>query len=219
MTEVNQASFIAQQDSAIHQEIGRMNREAWLQAAVARLRPIFQGFNYVVPDIAVSVGWPSRGALSTKKRVIGQCWFGSTTADGKPQLFISPVLDEVATADGVLATLVHEVVHVIAGPDAKHGPKFVKVMKQLGLEGKPTATIAGEDLTVRLGQIAVDLGAFPHSKIVPGSKDPKVQTTRMKKCSCESCGYVARTVQKWIDSIGAPICPCNKQQMKIELPE
>lgn len=196
-----------------------LNREAWLQAAVQKLRPMFLGHNYTVPEIAVSVGWPSSGGLAKKRKTIGQCWYGSMTADNKAQLFISPLLDEVATADGVLATLVHEVVHVIAGPDAKHGPKFVKVMKQLGLTGKPTATVADEDLIVRLGQIAIDLGPFPHSKIVPTPKDPKAQTTRMKKCECETCGYVARTVKKWLDEVGAPICPCNKQQMKVQLPE
>ena len=105
-----------------------LNREAWLQAAVQKLRPMFQGFNHVVPDIAVSVGWPSSGGLAKKRKTIGQCWYGTMTANNVPQLFISPLLDEAATADGVLATLVHEVVHVIAGPDAKHGPRFVKVM-------------------------------------------------------------------------------------------
>ena len=194
-----------------------LNREAWLQAAVQKLRPMFLGHNFTVPEIAVSVGWPSKGALSTKKRVIGQCWFGSTTADNKPQLFISPLLDEVVTPDGVLATLVHEVCHVIAGADAKHGPHFIKVMKKIGLEGKPTATTAGEELVERCKQIYTDLGAFPHSKIVPTLNDPKKQSTRMKKCECSDCGYVARTVKKWLDEVGPPICPCNKQPMNLEI--
>lgn len=196
------------------------NRESWLQAAVEKLRPMFRGHNLVVPEVAISVGWPSRGALSKKKQTIGQCWYGSMTADNKPQLFISPVLDEVCEPQfGVLPTVVHEIVHVVAGPDAKHGPRFVKVMKQLGLEGKPTSTHAGEDLLERLKQIAAELGAFPHSKIVPGIADPKKQTTRMKKCSCVDCGYVARTVRKWIEERGEPICPCNMKPMKVELPE
>lgn len=197
-----------------------LNREAWLQAAVAKLRPMFQGHNYVVPDIAVSVGWPSRGATSPSKKVFGQCWFGEMTADGKPQIFLSPLLDEVCEpTKGVLPVLVHELCHTIAGFDAAHGPKFFAVAKKLGLEGKPTSTVSGADLTERLTQIAVELGAFPHSKIVLPDAIAKKQTTRMKKCECSACGYVARTVKKWLDLFGAPICPCNKQQMKIELPE
>lgn len=193
-----------------------MNREEWLQGAVANLRPIFLGHGYTIPDLRVSVGWPSAGGLSTKKRTIGQCWFGAMAADGKPQLFISPLLDNnVESAGGVLATLVHEVAHVAAGPDAKHGPKFVKVMKKLGLEGKPTATVAGADLIARFSYILSELGPFDHSPIVP-VKENKTQTTRMKKCECEECGYVARTVKKWLDAVGPPLCPCNSKVMKLE---
>lgn len=197
-------------------KMNNLNREAWLQAAVQKLRPIFLGLGHKVPEVAVSVGWPSSGGLAKKKKTIGQCWYGTMTEDKKPQLFISPLLDDPTDAQGVLATLVHEMVHVVAGPDAKHGPKFVKIMKPLGLEGKPTATAAGEDLIVRLKLIATDLGAFPHSKIVPSSHDRKPQTTRMRKCECENCGYVARTVKKWLEEVGAPICPCNKKPMTIE---
>lgn len=191
------------------------NREAWLQEAVSKLRPLFLGLNHTIPEVAVSCGWPSKGGASGK--VIGQCWFGSTTANNVPQLFISPLLDDVSAPQGVLATLVHELVHVVAGPDAKHGPRFIKIMKPLGLEGKPTATSADEFLAERLKQIGLQIGDYPHSKIVPSVNDPKKQTTRMKKCECEACGYVARTVKKWLDEYGAPFCPCNKQQMKVEL--
>lgn len=194
-----------------------MNREEWLQAAVQKLRPVFLGHGYTIPELRVSVGWPSSGGLGKKKKTIGECWFGAMAADGKPQLFISPLLDaDVKSAGGVLATLVHEVVHVAAGKDAKHGPKFVKVMKKLGLEGKPTATVAGADLIVRFETILAELGPFDHSPITP-VKENKPQTTRMKKCECEDCGYIARTVKKWLDASGPPLCPCNKKVMKIDL--
>ncbi len=194
-----------------------LNREAWLQAAVQKIRPIFLGHNMKVPELQVSVGWPSSGGLGVSKRTIGQCWFGETTKDKKPQLFISPLLDEVAAPQGVLSTLVHEVCHVIAGPDAKHGPKFVKVMKVIGLTGKPTQTEAGEDLIVRIKAIGKDLGEFPHSKIVPGPNGPKKQTTRLIKCQCVACEYVARTTRVWLLDVGAPICPCNKKPMGYDL--
>lgn len=194
-----------------------MNREAWLDAAVSKLRPIFLGHGYTIPELRVSVGWPSRGGTAMKKRTIGQCWFGATAADGKPQLFISPVLDEkVATAGGVLAVLVHEVVHVAAGPDAKHGPKFVKIMKKLGLEGKPTASVASADLIARMEAMAAELGAFPHSALSPATV-PKTQSTRMNKMECETCGYLARTARKWLDEYGPVKCPCNGEIMKIDL--
>lgn len=192
----------------------QLNREAWLDAAVQKLRPIFLGHGYTVPELRVSVGWPSSGGLAQKKKTIGQCWFGTTAADGKPQLFISPLLDDPKESQGVLATLVHEVVHTIAGFDAKHGPKFKKIMEKVGLAGKPTATHAGEDLIIRLGAIADELGAFPHSRIVP-TKKPKTQTTRMLKCECGTCGYTVRLSRKWLD-ISEPLCPVDKISMPPE---
>lgn len=196
----------------------KLNREAWLQAAVQAVRPWFQGHNFTIPEVAVSVGWPSSGGLGTAKRTIGQCWYGEMTGNNVPQLFISPLLDKPEEPMGVLPTLIHELVHVVAGSEAKHGPKFAKIATQLGLEGKPTSTHAGEELIERIKLIMPVLGPFPHSKIVP-NKDRKKQTTRMKKCECADCGYVARTVRKWIDLYGAPFCPCNKKQMNIELTE
>jgi len=184
-----------------------INREEWLQRAVQKLRPVFIGAGHTIPELRVSVGWPSKGGLATKKRVIGQCFYGQCAADGKPQLFISPLLEEVGDAGGVLPTLVHEVCHVAVGPDAKHGPRFVKVMKALGLTGKPTATVAGEELLVRLRAISTELGPFPHSKLIP-IKDHKPQSTRMIKCACAQCGYQIRLTRKWLE-VGIPECPVD----------
>lgn len=195
-----------------------MNREAWLQEAVSSLRPVFLGAGYTIPDLQVSVGWPSSGGLARKRKTIGECWFGTMSADGKPHIFISPLLDEVIEPTGVLATLVHEICHVAAGPDAKHGLQFVKVMKKLGLEGKPTSTVAGADLLERFKQMAASFGEFPHARISP-KKSPATQTTRMHKCECAACGYVARVSKKWLD-FGPPGCAVQEHgPMKLILPE
>ena len=200
-----------------------MNREAWLQLAVEKLKPLFKGHGYEVPDLQVSVGWPSRSPLG-RKRAIGQCcWNLSETEDKKPQIFISPLLEDVTEPMGVLATLLHEIVHAVVGHEAKHGPKFAKAAKKMGLEGKPTSTHAGEDLVIRLKQMSEELGPFPHKKIVP-FQEPKKQTTRMKKCVCEACGYTVRLAKKWIDEVGLPICPGGTAEKphgptKSELPE
>lgn len=192
-----------------------LNREAWLQEAVQNLRPLFLGHGYTVPELHVSVGWPSSGGLGKSRRTVGECWHGLVSLDKRPHLFISPLLDDDGTNQAVLPTLVHEVCHVIAGPDAKHGKDFVKVMKKLGLGGKPTATVAEEDLLARLLTITDKLGRFPHAKIVPSEKDAKKkEATRMLKCHCADCGYVLRTVKKWILEKGTPICPCNKEPMR-----
>jgi hypothetical protein len=37
-------------------------------------------------------------------------------------------------------------------------------------------------------------------------RGPK-QTTRLIKCECAECGYLARVTRLWLDTKGAPQCP------------
>jgi hypothetical protein len=182
------------------------NREQWLNAAVVEFHPFFAGQGLIIPKLHVSCGFPSRSATSNKKRAIGECWDGLTSADKKPQLFISPFLVDPMAPGGVLATLAHEIVHATIGNEAKHGPRFVKAMKKVGLEGKPTATIAGELLLAKCEAIVKAIGKYPHSelKLV---RERKVQTTRMLKAQCATCEYTVRLTRKWAD-VGVPNCPC-----------
>src|SRR4051812_9638082 len=98
-------------------------REVWLHNAVEQVGALLKDRASVdVPAVRVSNGWPSKGGTSTKKRVIGQCWKSEATADGVPQIFISPTLDDGLD---VLAVLVHELIHAIH-PEAKHQGKFIE---------------------------------------------------------------------------------------------
>lgn len=192
-----------------------MNRESWLEAAVKILQPLFAEAEIPCPEVRVSCGFPSRNALATKKRYIGECWDGLMSKDGKPQLFISPLLVEANTAGGVLATLVHEMVHAAIGCKAGHGPKFRRAMQKVGLEGKPTATIAGPVLIERFSGLLVQLNeAYPHSELIL-TKERKTQTTRMHKCECGECGYTVRLAKKWLD-VGIPECPVHHEQLTLE---
>lgn len=199
------------------------NREQWLNAAVVEFHPFFIGQNLLIPELYVSCGFPSRNATGTKKRAIGECWDGLCSADKKPQLFISPFLFDPMAPNGVLATLAHELVHATIGNEAKHGPKFVKAMKKVGLEGKPTATIAGEILLAKCEMISKALGKYPHSELKL-IRERKVQTTRMIKCVCATCEYQVRISRKWLSEVGSPICPGGTSEQphgptKSELPE
>lgn len=181
-----------------------MNREEWLNEAVKALAPTFkQRTGLGLPDVHVSVGFPSRGGTSTKKRVIGQCW---PTQEHGAQIFISPMLED---SFDVLATLVHELVHALH-PDSGHRGDFVTTSKSMGLVKPWTATSAGEDLEPVLTRLIEDLGEFPHRKIEPGTPKLKPQTTRQRKTECPECGYVARITRKWLD-IGVPTCPCGTE--------
>lgn len=190
-----------------------MNREEWLSNAVEALRGDLFRLRLpmlTVPPVHVSVGWPSRGGTSTKKRTIGQCWRAETSADGVPHIFISPML-----GDGVkvLDVLVHEMIHAIH-PDAGHKGEFVSTAKEVGLTRPWTATTAGDDLIPVLTKILETLGEYPHSALTPTTPTQKPQTTRMLKVVAEDCcGYVVRTTRKWLEE-GTPKCPHGEDMME-----
>ena len=183
-----------------------MNREQWLTTAVERLsRGLFTEHGAEVPEnVRVSCSWPSQ---SIRKR-IGEAWTDRACADGAHETYISPVLDDPVE---VLSVLVHELVHHAVGIEAGHKAPFKRLATSVGLEGKMTATHAGETLTAELGIMAEELGPYPHGKMDLG-QGKKVQTTRLMKCECLECGYVVRTTAKWLDLYGAPLCPCNEDE-------
>lgn len=180
-------------------------REEWLVAAVAALAPLFAEVGETLPEVRVSVGWPGGGGK--KNNVIGQCWASAASKDKVSQLFISPVLDD---ASRVLDVLAHELVHAVDDCQSGHKGRFAKVAKGIGLEGKMTATVAGEELKAKLDAIVDELGAYPHAAIVPALSGVKKQGTRMLKVVCPEDGYTIRTTQKWLD-LGTPTCPCGTQ--------
>ena len=103
-------------------------REAWLLNAVEHLKPIFERAGYFLPEVRVSVGFPSTGARS---RHIGQCWSTSASADHVNQIFIAP---QESDSVEVLDTLTHELVHAIDDCKNGHGEKFKEIA--LAVEGK-----------------------------------------------------------------------------------
>lgn len=181
-----------------------MTREEWLVKATDLFREdLFRRNGATIPTVRVSVGFPggSRGG----KSVIGQIWHGAETSDSVPQVFISPVIDEPVRA---LDVLVHELVHACTPGDG-HGSAFKRLAVSVGLTGRMTATVAGPSLRAELETIASFLGTYPHAAI--NLQDRKKQSTRMVKVEC-FCGYCVRMTRKWLDSIGAPMCPaCDVQ--------
>lgn len=182
-------------------------REAWLAGAVELMVPLFEQHQYKVPKVRVACGWPNKGGTSSQKRTIGQCWSPDAASDGVIQIFISPWLEDVTGSQGVLSTLVHEVVHAVVGNKERHNKVFGKCARAVGLEGKLTSTHAGEPLLMLCAEWSGKLGVYAHGKLDLTKSPVKKQSTRMIKCECHECGYVCRTSQKWIDAAGAPVCP------------
>ena len=192
-------------------------REEWLTEAVVIIdRDIFAPYlnkkyaaesDWPETPCRVSCSWP--GGAGKKKGVAGQCWSPSNSADQTTEIFICPDEDQPVN---VLDTLVHENVHRWAGVTCGHKGEFRKMALAVGLTGKMTSTVAGEELHPRLCGIAIELGDYPHAKLTAG--DRKKQTTRMLKIVC-GCGNVARQSQTAYTEFGL-ICGCCETKMTLE---
>lgn len=182
-------------------------RETWLTSAAAGLRPLFEnvGHPLIVP-VRLTLGFPSVGALSMKKRRLGECWSVEASSDGHAEIMISPLLDDTLEILGVVA---HELGHSVLGPKVAHKRPFGTLMEQLGLEGKATATYPGPRFIEETRALIEMLGPFPHSRLIPLMKDKK-EKVAVYRCVCPKCGYVCRVIRRWLEASGPPICPTDK---------
>lgn len=197
-----------------------MSREVWLLNMIEALRPMFETAGFPFPEtVHVSIGFPSSRALSTIRPRIGECWRPICSPDRNPHIFISPVIvDGLRAAD----VLVHELTHA-ATPGDRHTKGFLTCMRAVGLEGKPTATHAGEDLARRLNELIERVGTYPHVPLDPKMLEKKKQTTRLIKVVCPMGGdeeesahgdYIVRMSRKTIDELGTPLCPHCQEAME-----
>lgn len=184
------------------------NRETWLTQAVEHLTPLVaEATSWEPKPVRVSVGWPSAGGTSTKKRVIGQCWSSKSATDGVNQIFISPSITNDPHV--VLGTLIHEMLHAWNDCVDAHRAPFARAARSCGLDGKPTATVVGDELKDRLDGILERLGEFPTAAITQAARIEKTQGTRMLKPTSSHLRHVLRTSRKWLD-VGFPACPCGE---------
>jgi hypothetical protein len=180
-----------------------MTREEWLNAALNHLRPWFKDrADATIPnDARVSVGFPGGG--SARKR-IGECWARKMSKDGVNEIFISPVLQDPVRMLDVLA---HEAVHAVDDCVSGHKGEFKRVAKAIGLEGKMTATKAGEELQTELARVIALLPPLTHGALDLSTR--KKQPTRLVKLECDGCGMILRTTAKWLEQTGEPNCACG----------
>lgn len=177
-------------------------REEWLVAFKNAAVPVFKKAGYDVPEnIRMSIGFTSTGASGKR---IGECWADECSADGAFEIFIDPKLGD---ASHIADVLTHEIIHAVVGLEAGHKKPFKDCALALGLEGKMTATMAGQKWHDWADKILEDLGPLPHAAIIPGSTGSKKQTTRMIKCECILCGFIMRTSSTWIENTTNLRCP------------
>lgn len=188
-----------------------MTREEWLLKVVAALRPDFERVGFCLPEkIRASCSFPSKSALAQKKKRVGEAWSAECSGDEHFETFVSPVLKDPIE---VAAVLVHELCHCAAGLDQGHKGRFKDVARKIGLEGKLTATVAGDALTMRLNEITEKIGPYPHAEL-KHSNASKTQSTRMLKVYCPACECACRMTRKWLDEVGPPQCACGEQMVE-----
>jgi hypothetical protein len=177
-------------------------RESWLLALVEGLRDFFADHELTIPSVHVSCSWASQAPRKT----LGQCFHGKAAKDGARNLFITPSTDNAFEVAEIVA---HELAHACLPDGTAHKGPFVKAIRRIGLEGKPTSTHAGPDLAKRLNTVLEDLGDYPHSAVSLTDQEKK-QGTRLLKLQCPGCGYIVRATAKWIDT-GLPTCCCGEE--------
>lgn len=182
------------------------NREQWLNAAVEELRPLFDANGKPLPaNIRVACGFPSNAKRSG---AIGECWSDAASADKTFEVLISPTIDDPMR---VFDVLVHELCHSTAGA-MNHGVAFADIAFKMHLDpsgpkSKPwKSTKAGAQFKDRFSPLVEALGAYPHAKLTIVNRT--VQSTRMLKAFCPTCGYTVRLTAKWA-AVGLPICPAD----------
>lgn len=125
-------------------------------------------------------GW--RFMFDRVKRRFGCCHYS------KQLITISYSYMKVAHIDDILDTILHEIAHVIAGPSAKHGPRWRQAAIQVGANPRATSHIKSQR-TETNKNIA---GAHDHTyegvcpncgKVRRYYRKPKIH----RACSCGRC--------------------------------
>ena len=180
----------------------------------ALMAPRFEAEGYTLPNLRISVGFPLGS-----RTAIGQCFHPNYSQDKSYELFISPVLD----VDDVVHVLVHELAHTVTFGDGHKGA-FTKLIRALGLDGKPTMTVAGKDTAWAYRLADTIKATYPHAPMgakggtvkITGGRVPDGATptpkakTRLIRVECPCCGYLIRTTEKWIET-GLPSCPSGTE--------
>jgi len=192
-----------------------LTREQWLnRVAKSAAKMLFKPAGYDVPkNIRYTCGFPSKGALANRSQRIGECWSDSASSDNTFEISVSPVI-----ADGLRAAdvLVHEMVHATVGLKAGHKGPFRKCAEAVGLKGKMTATVASDELKVKLAKIIEEIGPYPHAGL-RASKGPRAAAKGMIKLECPCCKeegerFIVRIGEHSFKR-GAPICPIHNEEM------
>lgn len=194
-------------------------REEWLNAAIHRIQgKLFEPLELRLPEkLRASCGFCTGKA-------IGICVKPECADDGATHIFIDPSKNEPLE---IISILVHEMVHAhcfCEGLDCGHKGKFKKIIRELGLAGKPTATFLepGSELEASCKGIAADLGEYPHAPVRKIKKETKPHAW-ISFVSTSDEEFIVRANKHTVkekgpprDHNGEPMVPKNAEDMEDE---
>jgi len=190
----------------------KLDRETWLTEIAQFILDDIIAPHCELPDTGfrISIGFPS----GKPSKVAAQCWKHEASADGVNEIFVSPTQSDSIS---ILAALAHELVHYSDNCVSGHQNHFARVARAIGLEGKLTATVAGNTLKSRLQQYVDLLGPIPHASLDATKSGKTKQGTRMIKVACSDCGFAFRTTTKHIEAMQYHDClACETGSLKAE---
>lgn len=216
----------------------KLSREEWLTEAarimwpwvVTEAKNLERTIKTQFGSMRFSISLMSGGF--TDRKSIGHVQYKESTKNEKHEIRISPsmgyakksptISDSIRVCDIVL----HEMIHV-ACPLEGHRGMFPKLMRALGLEGKPTATYAtkGTPLYKRIrSEVISEIGNFPHKRVDLGLKRGKRGIgSRMLKITCTHCEIILRASALWAPLVHEEPCPncygndrCDGGQLEVE---
>jgi hypothetical protein len=173
-----------------------------------------------------ALGWFAPGYWSKGANVSGKG--KNAKRDDKSVHEINLSAEHLRTCD-VGELIIHELAHaeneVLGIRDCAnrvHNKKFKTMAERLGLKVLPRDSAVGFGFTELdepakkfLESISFKRDLFDAARIGGGGRKKGSVGSRLLKCECGECGYVARTTQKWLDEVGAPLCPCNHAAMEV----
>jgi hypothetical protein len=170
-----------------------------------------------------TMSWPSRGAANNaKRRVVGQCCHPEMSQGNVWEILLT--LGE-ADVPKILTTLLHEMIHVVAGHEdrnAGHGQRFKSLALASGLDTPMRSTPATKELLKQFKKMARKLGKLHHDA-VNYTTTRKKQGVRNLKFGCTNCQFTGRaalgSAKKTADVMGVegyvlPKCDCNGKSME-----
>ena len=191
----------------------KMTREQYLEQYAKQLKDrVFKqaDIKLDLSKVKISCGFPSRGATKLNNKTIGQCFPTQRSGAKMNEIFIHPELDDALRVGDVLA---HELIHAHLDCNYGHKKPFRDIAVAIGLTGKMTATICGDELKPKLESMVKKLGKYPHKKL--DATPIKKQTTRMLKAVCYDDDYIVRMSKK-VAEMGLPYCGVCNELMELE---